>query len=232
MARWFENTTITATEDLDTLQYHAIALDDGKLANNGAEASGILQHKPKNGDHASIAYIGESRFRAGLAVILGDKLTVTTSGWLIPATSGSTVVGKAVDTVTSGSIGNGIFGFAAGDTTPADHGIAFTAGEDFEASGIAVGSGFLVLEGPTPMIGVTLAAVASAAEGRLAGAGMAQVRIGGGDVVAGSPLVATGSGYFVAEITSGDFANALLLEDTTSGTLGSARLGGFVVDLV
>lgn len=230
--RWFENTTITAAENLSARQYHAIALNDGKLANNGAEASGILQGKPISGDHASVGYVGEMKYRAGLAVTLGDKLTVTTSGWLIPATSGSTVVGKGVDTVTSGSIGNGIFSFAAGDTLAEDHGIAFTAGEDFEASGIAVGSGFLVLEGPTPMIGVTLAAVASAATGRLAGAGMAQIRVGGGTVVAGSPMVATGSGYFVAEITSGDFANALLLEDTTSGSLGSARLGGFVVDLV
>jgi hypothetical protein len=232
MARWFENTTIQAAEDLDTLQYHAIALDDAKLANNGAEASGILQNKPKSGDHASIAYVGESRYAAGLAVTKGDKLTVTTSGWLIPATSGSTVVGKAVDTVTSGSYGNGIFSFAAGDTQAADHGLAFTAGEAIGAAGIAIGSDYLVLEAATPMLGVSLAAVAAAATGRMAAAGMAQVRVGGGAINNGSPLVPTTSGYFVAETSSGEMAHAVLLEDTTSGSLGWARLGTHIVNAV
>ena len=34
--------TFQALEDLNTHQYQAITLADGKVANNGAEASGIL----------------------------------------------------------------------------------------------------------------------------------------------------------------------------------------------
>ena len=106
-------TTIQALENLNTdaFQYHAIALDDGKLANNGGEAAGIIKNKPKSGEAATIGYIGEMRFAAGLAVSADDGLTVTTSGWFKAAGSGSYIVGRAKAAVTSGSIGFGIFDF-------------------------------------------------------------------------------------------------------------------------
>jgi hypothetical protein len=109
-------TTIQVTEDLNasTAQYHAIALNDGKLAANGSEASGIIQNKPKNTEAAEIVYLGESRFAAGGAVNAGAKLTVTTSGWVIAAPgSGYYIVGRAKAAVTSGSIGIGFFNFAS-----------------------------------------------------------------------------------------------------------------------
>jgi hypothetical protein len=108
--------TIAVTEDLSasTAQFHAIALNDGKLAANGAEASGIIQNKPKNTEAVNIVYAGESRFAAGGAVAVGARLTVTTSGWFITAPgSGCFLVGRAKAAVTSGSIGLGIFNFAA-----------------------------------------------------------------------------------------------------------------------
>lgn len=103
--------TFTAAEDLDTLQYHAIALNDNKLANNGGEAFGILLTKPKSGEHGTLAYDGEIPYRAGGAITIGKPITVTTSGWMVTAGSGYYVVGRATATVTSGDIGIGLFDF-------------------------------------------------------------------------------------------------------------------------
>lgn len=106
-------TTVQAKETLTSHQYLAFCLDDGKIANTGEEACGILLNKPANNDFATIAYLGEIDFIAGAAISLGDKLTVTTSGYFITANSGDhTSVGIAKEAVTSGSIGTGIFGFA------------------------------------------------------------------------------------------------------------------------
>jgi len=104
-------TTIQALEDLNTHQYQAIALDDGEIANSGQEAVGILINKPKNGEHAEIAYEGEIKFRAGGAISIHKPITVTTSGYFVDAGSGYFVVGRAKATVTSGSIGTGLFNF-------------------------------------------------------------------------------------------------------------------------
>ena len=105
-------TTIQALEDLSTHQYHAIALDDGKVANNGVEAGGILLNKPKNNEHATLAWFGELKFRAGAAVTAGTRMQVTTSGYFITAASGYYNVGRAKAAVTSGSIGTGFFDFS------------------------------------------------------------------------------------------------------------------------
>jgi hypothetical protein len=103
--------TFKAAEDLDTLQYHAIALSDNKLANNGGEAFGILLTKPKSGENGTIAYMGEIPYRAGGAITIGKLITVTTSGWFVTAGSGFYSIGRATATVTSGDIGIGLFNF-------------------------------------------------------------------------------------------------------------------------
>lgn len=105
--------SIVAGADLSALQYFAIALDDGLQADNGAEALGILQNKPKSGEQATVAYRGVSKFKAGGAITKGAKIMVATSGYLVTAGSGYHVVGKAFATCTSGSIGVGIFDFIA-----------------------------------------------------------------------------------------------------------------------
>lgn len=103
--------TIEAGESLTAAQFHAIALDDGKLAANGKEACGILLNKPASGEHASLCIQGTSRYAAGGAVTKGSRLTVGTSGWLTSAESGHYTVGRALTTVTSGSLGLGVFNF-------------------------------------------------------------------------------------------------------------------------
>lgn len=102
-----------AKEDLDTHQYHAVSCADGKIANNGAEASGILMNKPKNGEAASVGSQNELAFQSGGAIAANGKITVATSGYLVAAGSGDHVIGSNGQVaVTSGSIGRGFFNFA------------------------------------------------------------------------------------------------------------------------
>jgi hypothetical protein len=87
----------------------------GLLANNGKTASGILlpHSKPKSGEFGSAGYMGQMRFRAGLAVSVGAYLTVTTSGYIITnPTSGYYAVGRCFEAAASGGMGVGIFNFA------------------------------------------------------------------------------------------------------------------------
>jgi len=105
--------TDQAKTDLSSYQYHGIALNDGQLADNGYEACGIILNKPKNKEHVEIGAIGVFKYRAGLAVSSeGMHLQVAANGYFTPAASGYYFVGKALETVTSGSIGRGLFNFA------------------------------------------------------------------------------------------------------------------------
>lgn len=111
------NLTFKAGEDLNTdgHQYKAIALNDGKLANDGQEASGILKNKPATGEAGNYALSGNIKYVAGGAVAAGVQMTVTTSGFITTAASGDWKVGlNGINAVTSGSVGNGNFDF----TTP------------------------------------------------------------------------------------------------------------------
>ena len=110
---WFRSTTIEAGEDLTGRQYHAIALDDGEIADNSHEAGGILINKPKSGEFLTLGYLGEMKFRAGVGLSGGNRLRVTTSGYFVAADSGYYTVGRAKVAVTSGSIGTGFFNFIA-----------------------------------------------------------------------------------------------------------------------
>ena len=110
----YQATTIQAGEDLDSHQYQAIAFDDGKVANNGGEAGGIILNNPKSGEHVTVGHEGEMKFRAGGAIAAGKAITVATSGYLTAAGSGDYIIGKNKNSaITSGSLGNGIFNFAS-----------------------------------------------------------------------------------------------------------------------
>jgi len=102
--------TITMAEN--ALQYFAVARDDGKVANTGEEAAGILIADFNSGDFATMATDGVCKFRAGGAIAAGGKITVATSGWMTAGDSGDYIVGEARSAVTSGSIGSGKFEFA------------------------------------------------------------------------------------------------------------------------
>lgn len=111
--------TIVAGEDLDDLNpgngdlYKAVALDDGKIAQNGRESGGIMLYGGKQNEHITLGYQGVIKFTAGGTVNKGSRLTVSASGYITEAASGSYVVGRCLDTgVASGAVGTGAFNFA------------------------------------------------------------------------------------------------------------------------
>lgn len=103
--------TIQAKENLNEHQYHAVALDDGKIANDGCEAVGIILNKPKDDHFVSCGYFGDMKFRVGAGVAAGARLRITTSGYFLTGNSGYYDCGRCLDAVTSGSIGRGLFDF-------------------------------------------------------------------------------------------------------------------------
>lgn len=110
-AQQYEVLHVDAGEDLTERQFHAINIS-GTLAANAEAAMGILVNKPTaDRDDAAVALEGRIPFRAGAAVSRGDRLTVSTSGWLTTADSGDQVVGLCEFGVASGGIGTGRFDF-------------------------------------------------------------------------------------------------------------------------
>ncbi len=217
-------TTLTAGEDLyaSGYRYHAIALNDGKLAVNGEEASGILLNKPKSGEHLELGYDGEMTFAAGQAISAGDKLTVTTSGWFMKADSldpGDIIVGECKITVTSGSLGTGIFNFPIADYKA--QGITYNvAAKHAIISGVAVD----IFAGAAAANGYDADAVAqnTVTSGGTTnflfhGIGIGRV---GGPTSAGNNLTVAASGYFDPAPTSGDMIVAKAISAIASGSTG------------
>jgi hypothetical protein len=99
--------SFTAGEALNTAGHEgvAIALADGKVANSGDEAVGILASKPESGEHGSIIIMGIGKGRAGAALTKGQRLTVSTSGYFTAAASGDYHAARAMEAITSGSLG-------------------------------------------------------------------------------------------------------------------------------
>lgn len=95
---------ITAGADLSAQQYKVVTVS-GTIAATNATALGVLQNKPKSGEHANVAYAGHLKAYAGAAVAAGAEVVVTTSGYLITnATSTSGIVGKAITAAASGAL--------------------------------------------------------------------------------------------------------------------------------
>ena len=109
----FESTTIVAGEDLSAApQFIAVNLTDGKAAASFFNAGGILQNRPKLGEHGTAYYSGESEFRAGGTITRGLRLTNAASGYIVAVASGGSSIGRALAAVASGGIGRGVFNFA------------------------------------------------------------------------------------------------------------------------
>ncbi len=119
--------SLVAAEDLSSYQYRAMVLDaSGEAAPGDIPAAetylGVLQNKPKNAEHATVALLGITKAQAGIAITLGDPVTYTSSGFFavgqkaIPNAVGSgfavfsnigcgtIIVGHALTTVVSGGI--------------------------------------------------------------------------------------------------------------------------------
>ena len=218
------STTIKATADYSSVgQYHAFALVDGQLAANAEEASGILLNKPANLAFAQVGYIGEMKFAAGGAISAGGKITVTTSGWFIAADSGDIVTGEAKESVTSGSVGTGLFGVFPGMTDKARTvQYEFTPKATIPA-GIAIAlSDLLQANNGQEAAGIAIGSTNSGTAADFVLWGIATVKCDPPKVCSmGDLLTVTTSGYF-QPCTSGYYAVARALANIGSNSTGLA----------
>lgn len=106
---------VVAGQDLTGEQYQAVGIA-GTIVGTPSLALGILQEAPASGEDASVAYQGRIKAKAGGAITAGNRLTVTTSGYVTAVGSNELGVGTALETVTSGSVFEGIFNFAGVQT--------------------------------------------------------------------------------------------------------------------
>ena len=215
-----QTTTIQILESSTAAQYHAIAFNDGLLANNGEEASGILLNKPASGEFATLGVSGEIKYAAGAAITKGAKLTVATSGWFTTANSYDAIVGEAKYTVTSGSIGTGLFSFAGAIYAGSPWVIPVTAAAVITAGCAVDLSDYKVADASDACDGIAMSTAALSGTINVAVGGIATALMGAVTAVAGMTLKATTSGYFV-EADSGDMCNAKCITDTASGLTGA-----------
>lgn len=86
--------TVIASVDLSGSQYKAVRVT-GDLADDNAEAYGILQNKPLSGEAATVCVCGVPKGVAGDTIAAGVSVGVTNSGFIITAVSGTGVsIGK------------------------------------------------------------------------------------------------------------------------------------------
>lgn len=99
--------TFKAAEALNTEGHEGIVITiaDNKVANNGQEATGVLVSKPASGEHGTIAIHGIVKARAGGAVAANNTITTATSGYITVTASGDYINGRALEAITSGSLG-------------------------------------------------------------------------------------------------------------------------------
>lgn len=67
---------------------------------------GVLNNKPRHGEHASVVTEGETEVRVGAAVQAGNLVTTAASGWFVAVTSGANqdVAGRVITGAASGMI--------------------------------------------------------------------------------------------------------------------------------
>jgi hypothetical protein len=97
---------VVATVDLSIAAYKYKVINlNGTLAAGPNLAAGILKYGANSGGTASCVIHGVTKAFAGAAVgTVGYPLTVTTSGYLIAASSGGVSIGRALATCASGDI--------------------------------------------------------------------------------------------------------------------------------
>lgn len=117
----FDAIQLLAGADLSTgsgtgAQFKAVAVG-GTIAANNAATLGLIQNKPKNGEDLAVGYFGHMKGTAGAAITAGNRLKVTTSGYLIPVTSLDIPCGNALADASSGATVEGLFNFIGLRTT-------------------------------------------------------------------------------------------------------------------
>ena len=99
--------SMVANEDLSTAQYKLVNVDGDNGVKlrvaAGAPGVGVLDNKPKSGEHATVVVMGLTRAFAGGTVTAGQFVTSTASGTFTNATSGNYIMGKSITGCASGS---------------------------------------------------------------------------------------------------------------------------------
>lgn len=100
------NLSFKAGEDLSGAQYRAVKLQEGKvfLATVDDTPIGILQDKPKIGQGCAVMVYGVSKAIYGAQITAGQKLTSGQGGAVVPASSGDSVIGIALEDGGQGEI--------------------------------------------------------------------------------------------------------------------------------
>lgn len=104
----YDDIPLEAGADLTLTQYKVVQIG-GTIASTNTNAIGIQQNKPKSGEDLTARIHGRSRYWAGGAITKGNRLMVTTSGWMTAVASNQFGVGIALSTVASGATGDGWF---------------------------------------------------------------------------------------------------------------------------
>jgi hypothetical protein len=186
--------------------YKAVAQGTGKLANDGKTATGILQYLSESGEHVTQGWDGVMKFTAGAAISAADTaLTVTTSGYFLTADDGDYIVGRSLASVTSGSVGYGVFNFSVPNRYDlnADT-VDISAKTDLSASeGLAVDFSTGEVADTTDVAGgILVKGVTSGGTGKVRSIGVVSAKAGD-DVTADASLQVTTGGYLI-DGASGD----------------------------
>lgn len=104
--------SMVASEDLNAggsvgLAVELVAGQNFKIAYAQAgKGYGVLQNRPKAGEHASVAIGGVPQVRVGKAVAAGDFLMVANSGFFInvASTTSARIMGRAITGAASGML--------------------------------------------------------------------------------------------------------------------------------
>lgn len=203
--------------------YKAVVQGTGKIANNGGEATGILQQLAPNSGHVTQGMLGVMKFTAGAAVNSADQeLTVTTSGYMKLADDGDKVVGRTLASVGSGSVGYGVFDFTAPRLFEGQSEIFDVAAQsDLSASvGLAVDfSAGTVVNTSQLASGIVVAGTTSGGTTKAKAMGKIPY-LAGAAVTAGKSLKVGAAGYLF-DAGSGDSLVGRAVAAVSSGQLGT-----------
>jgi hypothetical protein len=93
-------------QDLTNFQYRVVRFagaDNVSVASNDVSLAatevprGILQNNPGSGQAATVAYLGQSKARAGAAITVDNFITTNGSGKVVAAGSGDIIIGTALE---------------------------------------------------------------------------------------------------------------------------------------
>jgi hypothetical protein len=100
--------TYIASDDLSGHLNHIVKIsaDLKILGGSAGKGVGVLQNKPLNGEHASVAIEGEVEVRAAVALTADAMVTSVASGWASPvaSTTACDVLGRVVKGCASGML--------------------------------------------------------------------------------------------------------------------------------